>query len=77
MLDETLPTLWQLTTEGLVGAIGLGNNAVDVLLQVQGQADLAVLMLAGHRHAQQPSHFQLRTSGNGMAGTYRANRSRV
>lgn len=47
VLDETLPTLQQLKAEGLVGAIGLGTNAVDVVLQVLGQADLDVLMLAG------------------------------
>ena len=47
VLDETLPTLQQLKAEGLVGAIGLGTNAVDVVLQVLRQADLDVLMLAG------------------------------
>ena len=47
VLEETLPTLQQLKAEGLVGAIGLGTNAVDVVLQVLRQADLDVLMLAG------------------------------
>lgn len=47
VLDETLPALRQLKDEGLVGAIGLGTNDVDVVLQVLNEADLDVLMLAG------------------------------
>lgn len=47
VLDETLPALRQLQTEGLVGAIGLGTNDVAVVLQVLAEADLDVLMLAG------------------------------
>ena len=47
VLDETLPALRQLQREGLVGAIGLGTNDVDVVLQVLAAADLDVLMLAG------------------------------
>jgi len=47
VLRETLPALQQLKKEGLVGAIGLGTNDVDVVLQVLGEADLDVLMLAG------------------------------
>ena len=47
VLDETLPALRQLQHEGLVGAIGLGTNDVDVVLQVLAEADLDVLMLAG------------------------------
>lgn len=47
VLDETLPALQQLKTEGLVGAIGLGANDVAVVLQVLRGADLDVLMLAG------------------------------
>ena len=47
VLDETLPALRQLKAEGLVSAIGLGTNDVDVVLQVLGEADLDVLMLAG------------------------------
>lgn len=47
VLDETLPALRQLKHEGLVGAIGLGTNDVDVVLQVLGEASLDVLMLAG------------------------------
>lgn len=47
VLDETLPALRQLKGEGLVGAIGLGTNDVDVVLQVLAEADLDVLMLAG------------------------------
>ena len=47
VLDETLPALRQLKAEGLVGAIGLGTNDVDVVLRVLAEADLDVLMLAG------------------------------
>ena len=47
VLDDTLPALRQLQHEGLVGAIGLGTNDVDVVLQVLAEADLDVLMLAG------------------------------
>lgn len=47
VLRETLPALQQLKKEGLVGAIGLGTNDVDVVLKALGEADLDVLMLAG------------------------------
>jgi D-threo-aldose 1-dehydrogenase len=47
VLDETLPALRQLKQEGLVSAIGLGTNDVDVVLRVLAEADLDVLMLAG------------------------------
>ena len=47
VLDETLPALRQLQDEGLIGAIGVGTNDVDVVLQVLREADLDVLMLAG------------------------------
>ncbi len=47
VLRETLPALRQLKQEGLVGAIGLGTNDVDVVLRVLHGADLDVLMLAG------------------------------
>jgi len=47
VLDETLPELRRLQAEGLVGAIGLGVNDVDVVRQVLAQADLDALMLAG------------------------------
>ncbi|MES2362510.1 MAG: aldo/keto reductase [Pseudomonadota bacterium] len=47
VIDETLPALQQMKREGLVGAIGLGTNEVDVVLQVLREADLDVLMLAG------------------------------
>lgn len=50
VLDETLPALRQLKAEGLVGAIGLGTNDVDVVLRVLAEADLDALMLAG-RHS--------------------------
>ena len=47
VIEETLPTLQKLKKEGLVRAIGLGTNDVDVVLQVLRHADLDVLMLAG------------------------------
>ena len=47
VIDETLPALRQLKREGLVRAIGLGTNDVEVVLQVLREADLDVLMLAG------------------------------
>lgn len=47
LIDETLPALQQLKREGLVRAIGLGTNDVDVVLDVLREADLDVLMLAG------------------------------
>lgn len=47
VLGETLPTLRALQREGLVGAIGLGVNDVQVCLDVLAQADLDALLLAG------------------------------
>lgn len=47
VIDETLPALRQLKREGLLRAIGLGTNDVDVVLQVLREADIDVLMLAG------------------------------
>lgn len=47
VLDETLPALQQMKHEGLIRAIGLGTNDVDVVLQVLRAAALDVLMLAG------------------------------
>lgn len=47
LLDETLPELRALQRERLVGAVGLGVNDVDVVLQVLAHADLDALMLAG------------------------------
>jgi D-threo-aldose 1-dehydrogenase len=47
VLDECLPELHRLQREGLVGAIGLGVNDVQVVLEVLREADLDVLMLAG------------------------------
>ena len=47
LLSETLPALQQLKKEGLISAIGLGTNDVDIVLQVLAHADLDVLMLAG------------------------------
>ena len=47
VIEETLPALQQLKKEGLIRAIGLGTNDVDVVIQVLQHADLDVLMLAG------------------------------
>jgi D-threo-aldose 1-dehydrogenase len=47
VLRETLPALHRLKKEGLVRAVGLGTNDVNVVLQVLRDADLDVLMLAG------------------------------
>jgi D-threo-aldose 1-dehydrogenase len=47
VLDETLPTLRRLQSEGLVGAIGLGVNDWRVVMQVLRHAELDALMLAG------------------------------
>ncbi len=63
VLDETLPALRQLQTEGLVGAIGLGTNDVAVVMDVLREADLDVLMLAGRYslldHSALPGLLQL------------------
>jgi len=47
VLTETLPTLRRLQEEGLIGAVGLGVNDSDVVVQVLQHADLDALMLAG------------------------------
>lgn len=47
VLQDTLPTLRALQREGLVGAIGLGVNDVQVCLDVLTHADLDCLLLAG------------------------------
>lgn len=47
VLDETLPTLRRLQSEGMVGAIGLGVNDWHVVMQVLQHAELDALMLAG------------------------------
>lgn len=47
VLDESLPTLAQLKSEGLVSHAGLGVNDHDVVLQVLRHADLDALLLAG------------------------------
>lgn len=47
VLDETLPALAQLQSEGLVGPIGLGVNDHQVVLQVLAHAPLDCLLLAG------------------------------
>lgn len=47
VLDETLPTLRQLVREGLVGAIGLGVNDHEAVLQVLRHADIDAVLIAG------------------------------
>ena len=47
VLDDSLPALRQLQSEGLVGGIGLGVNDHEVVLQVLAHADLDCLLLAG------------------------------
>jgi D-threo-aldose 1-dehydrogenase len=47
VLDETLPALRGLQREGLVSAVGLGVNDVQVVLDVLGHAELDALLLAG------------------------------
>jgi D-threo-aldose 1-dehydrogenase len=47
VLDETLPALRSLQREGLVGAVGLGVNDVQVVLDVLRHAELDALLLAG------------------------------
>ena len=47
VLDEALPTLRAMRSEGLVGAIGLGVNDHQVVLDVLRHADLDALLLAG------------------------------
>ena len=47
VVDETLPALARLKQQGLIRAVGLGVNDVDVVLQVLREADLDVLLLAG------------------------------
>jgi D-threo-aldose 1-dehydrogenase len=47
VLEETLPTLAALRREGLVGAIGLGVNDEQAVLQVLRHADLDAVLIAG------------------------------
>lgn len=47
VLDEALPTLLQLKTEGLLSHVGLGVNDHVVVSQVLRHADLDALLLAG------------------------------
>lgn len=47
VLDETLPAMAELRSEGVCGAIGLGVNEQDVCLQVMAEFPLDVIMLAG------------------------------
>jgi len=46
-LDEALPTMAELREQGVVGAIGLGVNEVEVCLEVLSRFDLDCIMLAG------------------------------
>lgn len=47
VIDETLPTLHALKREGVIRAVGLGVNDVQVVLDVLREVDLDVLLLAG------------------------------
>lgn len=47
VLDETLPALAGLQSEGLIGPVGLGVNDHQVVLQVLAHAQLDCLLLAG------------------------------
>ena len=47
VIDEALPALHALKREGLIRAVGLGVNDVQVVLDVLRDADLDALMLAG------------------------------
>jgi D-threo-aldose 1-dehydrogenase len=47
VLDETLPTLQQMKREGLIRALGLGVNDVQVVREVLREADIDALLLAG------------------------------
>ncbi|MBD8873025.1 aldo/keto reductase [Rhodanobacter sp. DHB23] len=46
-LDEALPAMTELRSQGVCGAIGLGVNEQDVCLQVMPEFPLDVIMLAG------------------------------
>jgi len=45
-LDEAMPTLVELRAAGVVGAIGVGANTVDVLQRFVDHADVDVILLA-------------------------------
>jgi len=47
VIEETLPTLAQLRREGLLGAIGLGVNDEQAVLQVLRHADIDAVLIAG------------------------------
>jgi D-threo-aldose 1-dehydrogenase len=47
VLDESLPTLNALRAEGLVGAVGLGVNDAQAVLDVLAHADLDEVLVAG------------------------------
>jgi D-threo-aldose 1-dehydrogenase len=47
VIDETLPALHALKREGLIRAVGLGVNDVQIVLDVLREAEMDVLLLAG------------------------------
>jgi D-threo-aldose 1-dehydrogenase len=47
VIDEALPALHTMKREGLIRAVGLGVNDVQIVLDVLREADLDALMLAG------------------------------
>lgn len=47
VIDDTLPALRALQRQGLVGAVGLGVNDVQIVLDVLRHAELDALLLAG------------------------------
>jgi len=47
VIDQALPALQALKAEGLIRAVGLGVNDVQIVLDVLREADLDALMLAG------------------------------
>lgn len=47
VLDQTLPALQRMKSEGLIRAVGLGVNDVDIVIDVLRHSELDALMLAG------------------------------
>jgi D-threo-aldose 1-dehydrogenase len=67
-LDEALPAMAELRSQGVCGAIGLGVNEQDVCLQVMPAFALDVIMLAGRY-----TLFEQRDSARLMAEAMRRN----
>ena len=67
-LDEALPTMAELRSQGVCGAIGLGVNEQEVCLQVMPVFALDVIMLAGRY-----TLFEQRDSAQLMAEAERRN----